>query len=297
MIRNPDLEPLRRWLDCDMSPPTVGGLVAHPGFREAARALNRVKVEAAADPVMAVLSRDAGHYVAASLAFSLHGGAGITMPGLKAACAQTRFMSPGRARSMLGYLQHVGFLSKVSPRQGQAAALYAPTPRFIDAWCGRMRRGLETVAMLEPAVRCLLERMDDPQVAMAFAGRRGDSMLAGLAAATGHELPFVRIFNHRLGGGRALALLLSRDAGNEPFATAPVPWTLDDIVRHCGISRIQARRLFDDALAEGLVSIEGSRLTWSETSRQFIAYGCAFEFAGMLVSAAATVTALPEVFP
>src|SRR6185312_7689149 len=104
MIRNTGLEPLRRWLSCDMSPAAVGSLVAHPGFTEAARALNRVKVEAAADPIMAVLSRDAGHYVAASLAFSLHRGAGVTLPRLKSACTETRLMSPGRARAMLGYL-------------------------------------------------------------------------------------------------------------------------------------------------------------------------------------------------
>ena len=285
-----------RWLSCDLTPQAAGGLVAHPNFTEAARALNRVKVEAAADPVMAVLSRDAGHYVAASPAFSLHRGAGITLPRLKAACAQTRFMSPGRARAMLGYLRHVGFLAQAAPRQGQAPALYVPTPRFIAAWCGRMRRGLEAVARLEPAVQRLLDRMDDPAVAVAFAQRRGDSLVAGLAAATGHDLPFVRIFNHRLGGGRALALLLSRDAGDGPFATASVPWALDDVARHCGISRIQARRLFDDALAEGLLAIADGRLTWLEPSRRFIAYGCAFEFAGMLVTAAATVTAFPDLF-
>ncbi len=108
-------------------------LVAHPSFTEAARALNRVKVEAAADPVMAVLSRDAGHYVAASLAFSLHRHNGITLANLKAACSETRLMSPGRARALMGYLQHVGFLALAVPRRGQLAALYVPTQRFIDA--------------------------------------------------------------------------------------------------------------------------------------------------------------------
>jgi hypothetical protein len=291
-----DLAPLRRWLDCDMSPATAAGLVAHPRFTEAARALNKVKVEAAADPVMAVLSRDAGHYVAASLAFALHRDGGLTLPRLKAACTATKFMSPGRARAMLGYLRHVGFVTQVSPRQGPAAAVYAPTPRFIAAWCGRMRRGLETTLPLEPAVRGLLERMDDPAVAIAFAQRRGETILAGLAAATGHDSPFVRIFNHRLGAGRAQALLLSRDEGEGSFGAASVPWALDDIVRHCGISRVQARRLFDDAQAEGLVRIADGRLTWLEPARRFIVYGTAFEFCSMLTSAAVTVTALPERF-
>lgn len=297
MIQDTGLEPLRRWLTCDMSPVAIGALIGHPGFTDAARALNRVKVEAAADPVMAVLSRDAGHYVAASLAFSLHRGDGITLARLMAACTATRFMSPGRGRAMLGYLQHVGFLSRVAPRQGNAPAVFMPTQRFIEAWCGRMRRGLEAIAPLEPAVGGLLAHMGNNDVDIAFAQRRGDSILAGLAAATGHDSPFVRIFNHRLGGGRALALLLSRDAGEATFATASVPWALGDVARHCGISRVQARRLFNDAVAENLVHIDAGRLTWSEGARRLIVYGSAFEFASMLVSAAHTVTAFPDRFP
>jgi AraC-like DNA-binding protein len=292
VIRDTDLKPLSHWLDYDLSPATVGSLVAHPAFAQAARALNRVKVEAAADPVMAKLSRDAGHYVAAALAFSLHRSTGITLPNLTAACVETRLMSAGRARALLGYLRHTGFLSPVSSRQGRSAAVYAPTPRFVEVWCSRMRRGLEAAVPLEPAVRGLLDRMKDPAVDMAYAQSRGDSILAGLARATSHDLPFVRIFNHRLGGGRALALLLSRDAGDGPLAAAPVPWALEDIARNCGISRVQTRRLFDDALAEGLVRIEGDQLTWQEEARRFIMYSAAFEFAAMLVSAAQTAAAL-----
>lgn len=276
-----------------MSPATIGSLIAHPNFSEAARALNKVKVEAAKHPVMAVLSRDAGHYVAASLTFSLHRGGGITLPRLMVACVQSKFMSPGRARAMVGYLLHVGFLIRVTPRRGQAAAVYAPTERFIEAWCGRMRRGLEATLPLDPSVKVLLDRMDAPEVAIRFAQIRGETILAGLARATGHDSPFVRIFNHRLGGGRALALLLSCDAGEDPFATASVPWSLRDIVEHCGISRVQAKRLFADALAERLVHIEDGRLTWLESARQLIAYACAFEFASMLRSAAMTHLEFP----
>jgi len=296
MIPENDLETLRRWVDCDMSPATAGRLAAHPGFTEAARRLNRAKVAAAADPDMALISRDAGHYVAAALAFSLHAGEGITMPRLQAACTETGLMSLGRARAMLGYLRHIGFLTQTSPRQGKAAACYVPTPRFIRAWCGRMRRGLEAALPLEPAVKGLLDGMNNPEIAMAFARIRGQGLVAGLARAVGHDLPFVRIFNHRLGGGRALALLLSRDTGTGPFATVPVPWALDDIMVHCGISRVQARRLFDDALAENLIRIENGQLTWQDAARQFIIYSSAFEFVSMLVSAATTVTAFRDAF-
>ncbi len=190
---------------------------------------------------------------------------------------------------MLGYLMHVGFISQVSRRHGQDPAVYVPTERFIEAWCGRMRRGLEAALHLEPSLKPLLDRMDESAIAVCFAQVRGETILAGLSRATAHDLPFVRIFNHRLGGGRALALLLSRDSGDGPLATASVPWSLSDVVEHCGISRVQAKRLFDDALSEGLIHIEQGQLTWLEHARQFIAFGCAFEFAGMLVAAARTL--------
>lgn len=295
-MSNTDQGPLSHWLDCDMSLAAVSGLARHPHFAPAARALNKVKVEAALHHDMSLFSKDAGHYVAAALIFSLHTETGITLPRLKAACVESKLMSPGRARDLLGYWQHVGFLSLLSQRRGTEAAVYAPTNRFIDAWCGRMRRGLEAARLIEPSIASLLALMDDRQIAINYGRSRGATILEGLARASGHNSPFSRIFNHRLGGGRALALLLSRDAGEEAFASAPVPWSIDDIVAYCGISRVQARRLFDEALAEDLIHIEGDTLTWRDSARQHITYATAFEFASMLRSAAMILDALPDQF-
>jgi hypothetical protein len=281
-----DVKPLEAWLSCDMSLASVTPLVGHPAFKAAARALNKVKVAAALHPDMSLVSKDAGHYVAAALTFTLHGEGGVSLPRLKAACADSKLMSAGRARALLGYWLHVGFLKPASPRRGKAAALYLPTERFIDAWCGRMRRGLEAAVLLEPALGRVVELMNDPTFAIAYSQIRGETILAGLARARGHDSPFARIFNHRLGGGRALALLLSRDVGEGSFASAPTPWSLSDIVEHCGVSRVQARRLFDDARAEGLVRIEDGQLTWLDEARTYILYATAFEFASMLRSAA-----------
>lgn len=301
-----DVESLRPWLACRMSFAEAAALAAHPRFTEAARALYRVKVEAVSDPVLSLLSRDAGHYVAALLAFTLHeteagpaqgAEAGITLGRLQKACAETGLMSPGRARNMLNYLRHFHLVAQVALRNGQSAARYAPTTRFTMALLRRMRSGLEAIMPIEPAVRVLLDHMDDPDIATAFTRRRGQAVLSGLARAKGHDAPFVRIFNHRLGGGRALALLLSRDAGDGPFAAAPVTWSLDEIVQHCGISRVQARRLVNDALDEGLIRIEGGHLTWLAEARHFIVYGAAFEIASILVSAAMTVRDFPQSFP
>jgi hypothetical protein len=279
----------------DLSPQALGGLIAHPRFAEAARALYRGKVETVeADKVMASLFRDAGHYVVALSAFSLHRDAGITLPRLKAVCAQSRLMSPGRTRALLGYLLHVGYLSRVSARKGAGAAVYAATPRFVAAWCRHMRSGLEAAAVLAPDAQALLaqtllQRMDDPAVALGFAHAQGDIMLAALSHQDDalHALPFVRIFQHRLGGGRAVNVLISRDEGPGPLGAAPVPFAIDDLAGRCGISRVQARRLFDDAQAENLVRIEGGRLTWQPETLGFLAYSTAFELAALLASAGA----------
>lgn len=284
-------EALTQWLECDMSPSAVGRLVDHPSFTQAARALNRVKVEAALHPVMSLFSKDAGHYVAAAMCFSLHGNGGITLPRLKAASATSRLMSAGRARALLGYWVHVGFLSVESHRQGRDAARFIPTERFVDAWCGRMRSGLASAAQLEASVDAVLTMMHDRRILVSYSQVRGETVLAGLARAEGHESSFARIFNHRVGGGRALALLLSRDAHGASLASGPIAFSVQEISEHCKISRIQARRLFDAAEAEGLIGIKDGALTFSEAARRHITYATAFEFASMLRSAAVTLKA------
>ncbi len=272
----------------DLSPQALGALIAHPRFAEAARALYRSKVTTAAeDKVMAGLFRDAGHYVAALWAFSLHRDAGLTLPHLKAACAGSKMMSPGRAPALLGFLQHLGYVSRLSPRQGKAAAVYAPTPRFVDAWCRHMRSGLEAAIRLMPEAADCVALMDDPDKALGFARAQGDILLAAIShqGEAMHELPFVRIFQHRLGGGRALNLLLSRDAGEAGLAVAPMPFALNEVAAQSGILRIQAKRLFDDAQAAGLVRIEDGRLTVLEGAHTFLVYSTAFELAALLGAA------------
>lgn len=292
------VNPLARWQACDLSPEALGAVMADPRFSEAARALYRGKLKTAEDKVMAGLFRDVGHYVVALWAFSLWRDGPITLPRLTAACAQSRLMSPGRTRALMGYLQHVGYLSLVSPRSGRAAAAYAPTPRFIDAWGRHMRSGLEAAALLEPAADDLLARMDAPEtgpaLALAFAQIQGEIILAGLShvdAAVLHDLPFMRIFNHRLGGGRVLSFLLAHDEGDAPIGTAPVAFIPDQVMRSAGISRLQARRLFDDAVSEGLLRIENGQLTWLDSGRGYAQFTAAFEFTSLLASAATALSA------
>ena len=280
-------------LPAELSMEAVGGLMARPGFARAVRTLYRGKIATVAeDPVMASLFRDAGHYVVTLLAFLLaHDEEGITLARLKAVCAGSRLMSPGRVRALLGYLEHVGFVDQVTARTGNQAAVYRPAPRFVDAWCRHMRSGLEAAAIIDDAAGALLARMDEPGVAVQFARAQGGIITAAIFGQDwGDDMPFVRIFQHRLGGGRAMTALVASEADDGELAGQAVSFSLTAVAEMSGISRVQARRLFDDAQAAGLVVIEDGHLRWAPETQGLIAFNAGFELAA-LKAAARTVAA------
>ena len=293
-----NLEPLLRWQTADAgSDTTLGGLVAHPKFGAAVRALFRGKVGTAErDRVMAGLFVDAGHYLAALWAFSLHRSGGLTLPRLKEACVASRLMSPGRTRALLIHLLHVGYLVQIAPDRGRIPARYAPTDRFAAAWSRHMRSSLEAAVLVEPAAQPVLDRLDRPDVAASFASHQGEAILRMISASTTHDTPFVRIFVQRVGGGQILAHLLSQGSENEAVPSAPTPFSIADLARRVDVSRIHVKRLLDDAVREEVVRIGDGGLTWTDGARSFILFSCAFEFACLLESAAKTVDSHPDQF-
>ncbi len=282
-------------LPAELSMEAVGGLMMRPGFARAVRTLYRGKIDTVAeDPVMASLFRDAGHYVVTLLAFLLaHDEEGITLARLKAVCAGSRLMSPGRVRALLGYLEHVGFVDQVTARTGNQAAVYRPAPRFVDAWCRHMRSGLEAAAIIDEGAQAVLARMDEPGLAVSFARVQGGIISAAIFGQDwGDDMPFVRIFQHRLGGGRAMTGLIAAEDDDGDLAGQAVPFSLTQVAEMSGISRVQARRLFEDAQGAGLVVIEDGRLRWAPQTQGLIAFNAGFELAALLAAAQKTVKAV-----
>ena len=100
------IDDLLRWAGDENAQGEYFALLSqHPRFAEAARAMSgNLLVQAERDSAYDGLHKDAGRFLAGCWAMSLHLSGGLTLPRLKAFCAQSGFISPSRARALLLYL-------------------------------------------------------------------------------------------------------------------------------------------------------------------------------------------------
>src|SRR4051812_46615382 len=97
------------WEAADLDPmAALAVLMAHPALGRAVKVLARNMLNVAArDRVLDSLFKDAGRYVAAMWALYLHDTGGLTLARLKEVCARSGLLSPGRARALLLFLEHL----------------------------------------------------------------------------------------------------------------------------------------------------------------------------------------------
>jgi len=229
-------------------------MVEHPQFPAAARALGITSVETSrGDRVMAHIARDAGRYVAGLLVMWLDLTGGLTLPRLKAACARSRVLSPGRARSFLLYLQHVGYLETVRPAQAAVAALYAPSARFRAAWIDHLRGPVAAAALIAPDAGVLIDRLDDPAVRTTFLTLQGGCLFESTAA-TALEGPVFDSFYYPLAGVQILSTLIAAGEEGRFPARTPVPLPISQVARELDVSRMHVKRLLLAAQAAGVLT-------------------------------------------
>ncbi|WP_372781985.1 hypothetical protein [Phenylobacterium sp.] len=256
MSHDRHLAALGRWKAC--GPAEVMSLVRrHPDLGLATRTLAANSLALAQqDRALASVFKDAGRYVVAMWAFYLDAGEGLTLPRLKAVCAQSGLLSPGRARALLQFLEHLGYVTPQSRGPSGAATAYDLTPAFRSAWQAQLRAALEGARRLEPAVGLLLDRLHEPAILKAFERVHAGGLLAS-AAQRPIPLtpPFVRVFMHPHAGLLVLFVLLtcSEDEAFPPRRAGPV--SLAALARRFAVSRIHLKRLFDEAERQGLARL------------------------------------------
>ena len=268
--------------------------MSHPGFPEASRALAAGMLALSArDRVLGGIFRDAGRYVAAMCAFYLYAdGGGLTLPRLKAICARSGLLSPGRARNLLQLLEHLRYVEPGARGRGGKATTYHPTSTFLAAWEEQLRTAVEAARRIEPAIAVVLDRLDQPHVLRTFARFHAE----GLVTATGDGTfvrPFVQTFMHPYAGTQIVWVLIDLAKGEEfpPRSTGPI--TLSGLARQFGVSRVHIKRIFDDGEREGLSRLESDgevNLTPAAVAQLSIIYGV--QFAQLLSAAARTAVIL-----
>jgi hypothetical protein len=185
-------------------------MIAHPRFAEAARAIGVSAAETGrrADPILRYICKDAGRYVAGLAAVWLDLSGGLTLPRLKEMCGRSGVLSPGRARSFLQYLQHVGYVEMVRPGRAATPAVYAPSASFRTAWVEQLRGPMAAAALIAPQAADLLDRLDDPDICATFLRLQGGCLFDSTTAA-GFEGPMVDCFYSPLAGVQILSVLIA----------------------------------------------------------------------------------------
>ena len=267
-------------------------LLADPAFAPAARTLaERMLALAEGDPRVQGVFKDAGRYVAALLAMHLHLQGGLTLPGLKALCAQSGFISPGRARALLLFLRFLRYVEPAARPGGRQAQRYEPTKSFLAAWRAQSRAALEAAAVVAPAVGDLARELDRPQVFAAFA-RAHAALLFANSVLIDQEAPFSRTLLHRDAGSHLIWILVAGEGAEVP-SRVPAVVPAAAAARRFGVSRIHVRRLLDAAVEAGVLSRDADgAVAFSEASRGPVRLFMAQQLVSILSAAAAALAAL-----
>ena len=248
----PDLAPLLAW-DCDLvvSDAEYARMAAHPRLDAGLHVQSASTLAATdADPTLLGIFKDGGRYVCAMWAIYLHASGGLSLQSLKALCAQSGLLSPGRARAVLLYMRYLGYIEPA--RERRSPTVYVPTARFQTAWTTHMRLVLEATCAIEPAARAVVDRIDTAAVFASVVRTQGESLFNGTQQ-TGTDTPLFKVFINRHAGILVLSsLVLAGDMDSYPPATVTPP-AATELARRFQVSRIQIRRLFTDAEKEDLM--------------------------------------------
>lgn len=292
-----EIASLRRWISNGEIPEAaLARLMSDPRLPEAIRALAVGALQAiAADGALDGACKDAGRYFAAMLVVYLHASGQLTLPNLKAYCATTKLLSPGRGRALLSYLRYLKFIDELPAELRKGPARYTATAALLTAWRSQLGAALQAACTIEPAVRIVLDRLDDPEVFFTFIQIQTDEMIEGIGSSDARrEDPFMRVIVHRHAGARLLLSLLAAADGFPP--TRPIPLSVSATAQRFGVSRIHVQRMLDEAQREGLLTrTDRGEIVFGERAKAYMRYFYPMQMIRLFSAAARTIAALPDI--
>jgi len=292
-----EIASLRTWLSGGEIPEAaLSRLMAEPRLPTAIRTLAVNALDACArDKALDGACKDAGRYFAAMLVVYLHASDRLTLPNLKAYCGTTKLLSPGRARALLSYLRYLKFIDELPAGSRKGPVRYTATAALLTAWRSQLRAALEAACTIEPAVRIVLDRLDDPEVFFTFIRIQTNEMIAGVETEHARrEAPFMRVLIHRHAGARFLLSLLA--AADEFPPSAPIPHSMSATAQRFGVSRIHVQRMLDEAEQAGLLRrTDRGEIVFAESAKDYMRYFYPMQMIRLFSAAARTIAAHPEI--
>jgi AraC-like DNA-binding protein len=294
---NPKAAALSTWDPGGYPESLLARVGASPRFSDASHYLaENMLALASADRRLDSIFKDGGRYLACIWSAQLEVTGGLTLAGLKVKCANTGYISPGRARSLLTFLCYLGYAEARPTGQRGGADRYSLGEEFMAAWRAHLRLSLEAATIVDPSVGLVLDALDDPLVFRTLVRSHGEIM-GEVIAATPATVRFAQAFVHRHAGSQiAHAMILA--APTDPFPShLPFAFSQAAIARRFGVSRTHVRRLIEGAAEQGLLETgPDGTLRLLEVGRIQLAVFYAAQLLRHLIAGARTVKALPQVF-
>lgn len=261
-------------------------MVDDPRFSGAARRLAANLLAASEeDERLGAVFKDAGRYLTALCAAFLDASGGLTQAALKQICGASGYVSPGRARALIDFLVHLGYLEEQN-------GAWRTTPAFLAAWRSYTQAALEAAALLAPETGPLIARLDDPNSFRLFLGIQAQRLFA-VSSANKERPALMRVFVEHYAGSQVLWTLL---AGAEEHDFPWMGWagiSMTGFAARFDVSRMHVQRLIEAAVREGLLDHEGRQVRATALFRDTVRPFYAFQLAELNATAAATLAALP----
>lgn len=267
----------------------------HPRYPEAAQRLaaNLLR-DADEDPSLNAMLRDAGHNVAALSAVYLNASDNVTLPRLQAFIAGFGLVSPGRARSLLSYMQHLQYLEHHPEDISGRGKAYRATPRFLASYAQHEASLLDAICVLEPAVGLLLRNLAAPGVMDALVIEQGEAFVAGSRETSAFDT-WYRSVLHRLAGIQILHDLVARAESFPP--TGRLPFSGAETSRRFKVSRMHVARMMREAERGGFLILEPGVLRFTEAGLEALDWLYASRLCLHLACAARVLKANPQLVP
>jgi len=250
--------------------------------------------DSAEDPLLDAMLRDAGHNVYAAGAIYLHACGEVTLARLKTFVAGFGLVSPGRARSLLNYMLHLGYLEPDPAASAPRRASYRVAPRFLASYRRHSASVLDALSVVEPAVGLIQKHLSAPGVFEALVTEQCDTFISGSSQPRPFAAVF-RVFLHRLAGIQILHSLVAQATAFPPAGN--IPFSISGAARRFKVSRAHVVRILKDANAEGFVALEPGVLRFTEAGLEVLDWFYTGRLCLNLACAARVVKANPQLRP
>lgn len=264
-------------------------LIAHPQFAAAVQTLAANMLTLFdEDRALRGIFKDAGRYVAAMVAASLHR-EGVTLARLRQLCAGFGLLSPGRAHAMLAYLAWLELIELWPERDAAASRRHRVSERFLDAWGRHLVAALAGPALIDPIAGQVSARLGETDWLDQFT----EQQIAGL----------LRLRLETEGLGAISSVFLERDAGSpilwllisegqwSPGGGQAVTVSTAAMASRFGVSRMHVSRMLGDARRQGLLA-DGPGLAFTARGRAEIGRLFGLQIVRLLASCQRTLATL-----